>query len=78
MSPLTELTPMMFVVDAMEEMLGSYGPSMEPHERTFAAEEAPKGLLARGHYQVRSKFIDDDKANHLDFEWTLEIIKDKD
>ena len=65
------------LVDSMEEMLGSYGPSEEPHERTFPAEEAPKGTFARGHYQIHSKFIDDDKTCHLDFEWTLEIVKDK-
>ena len=60
-------------------MLGSYGPNAreKPHERTFPPDEAPKGPFARGHYQVRSKLIDDDNTCHLDFEWTLEIIKDK-
>ena len=30
-------------------------------------ETAPSGMLARGHYKVKSKFIDDDKAGIFEF-----------
>ena len=33
---------------------------------------APSGMLARGHYKVKSKFIDDDKAGIFEF---LEIFE---
>ena len=39
-------------------------------------DEAPKGLLARGHYDAASKFVDDDNVTHLQFEWSFDIAKD--
>lgn len=33
-------------------------------------------MLARGHYEAVSKFIDDDKQEHLKFEWSFDIGKD--
>lgn len=62
-----------------QEMIGSYGPntSEKPvYEKKFAPEEAPSGMLARGHYDAISKFIDDDKTEHLKFEWSFDIAKD--
>jgi Rho GDP-dissociation inhibitor len=56
-------------------MLGSYGPSAEAYEKKFLPEEAPSGLLARGKYHVKSKFIDDDQTVHLEWTWNLEIKK---
>ena len=56
-------------VDKAEEMLGSYGPSSDPYEKKFLPEEAPSGMIARGKYQVKSKFIDDDKNTHLEWNW---------
>jgi Rho GDP-dissociation inhibitor len=41
-------------------------------------EEAPSGMLARGKYNVKSRFIDDDKVTHLEWSWVLEIKKDWD
>ena len=41
-----------------------------------AAEEAPSGMLARGHYEAVSKFVDDDDHTHLKFEWSFDIGKD--
>ena len=35
-------------------------------------EEAPSGMLARGHYEVKSKFIDDDKTTHKEWSWVSE------
>ncbi len=60
----------------MEEMLGSYGPSGEAYEKKFLPEEAPSGMLARGRYCVKSKFVDDDQHVHLEWTWNLEIKKD--
>jgi hypothetical protein len=51
------------LVDKMEQMLGSYGPSPagEPYIKNFEAEESPSGMVARsGSYTVRSRVVDDD------------------
>ncbi|PVV01303.1 hypothetical protein BB560_004283 [Smittium megazygosporum] len=63
-------------VDRVEEMLGSYGPSETPYDKRFLPEEAPAGLLARGKYNVKSKFVDDDGIIHLEWSWVMEIKKD--
>ncbi len=60
----------------MEEMVGSYGPNAEAYEKKFASEEAPAGMLARGRYNVTSKFVDDDKVTHLEWKWSFDIKKD--
>ena len=39
-------------------------------------EDAPSGMLARGHYNAVSSFVDDDKKTHLQFEWSFDISKD--
>ena len=39
-------------------------------------EAAPSGMLARGTYEVKCSFLDDDKAEHLSFSFQLEIKKD--
>ncbi|KAK9449288.1 immunoglobulin E-set [Limtongia smithiae] len=65
-------------VDKSDEVCGSYSPSTldKPYyEKTFIEEEAPTGMLARGTYQVTSKFVDDDGTTHLLFYWTLAIRK---
>lgn len=33
-------------------------------------------MLARGHYNAISTFVDDDKNNYLTFEWSFDIAKD--
>lgn len=51
------------LVDKLEQMLGSYGPSSDgkPYIKNFDPEESPSGMLARsGSYNVRSRVIDDD------------------
>jgi hypothetical protein len=40
------------------------------------AETAPSGMMARGHYNAVSKFVDDDEQTHLKFEWSFDIKKD--
>jgi hypothetical protein len=57
----------------MEEMLGSYAPGQN-NEKKFPLEEAPSGMLARGKYEARSKFTDDDGHSYLDFTWSFEVL----
>ncbi|SPN99890.1 probable rho GDP dissociation inhibitor [Cephalotrichum gorgonifer] len=61
------------------EMIGSYAPNTEKdpvYKKKFAEEEAPSGMLARGHYNAISTFVDDDKKKHLEFEWSFDIAKE--
>lgn len=63
-------------VDKMVHMVGSYPPKVEIQSYTTPLEEAPSGLLARGTYAVTSLFTDDDKNEHLKWDWSFEIKKD--
>ncbi|XP_029996605.1 rho GDP-dissociation inhibitor 1 [Sphaeramia orbicularis] len=64
-------------VDKSDYMVGSYGPRPnQEYEFLTTLEEAPKGMLARGTYNIKSKFTDDDKHDHLSWEWSLTIKKD--
>ncbi|CDH51697.1 rho-gdp dissociation inhibitor [Lichtheimia corymbifera JMRC:FSU:9682] len=63
-------------VDKTEEMIGSYGPATDAYEKKFQLEEAPSGLLARGHYDAKSKFVDDDGVVHVEWNWSFDIKKD--
>ncbi|KAL9957396.1 hypothetical protein ACROYT_G039028 [Oculina patagonica] len=63
-------------VDKSSLMVGSYGPKAEPQEYLTPVEEAPKGMLARGHYTSKSKFTGDDKNIYLEWEWAFDIKKD--
>ncbi|XP_041641066.1 rho GDP-dissociation inhibitor 1-like [Cheilinus undulatus] len=63
-------------IDKSEYMVGSYGPRPAEYEFLTAMEEAPTGMLARGNYSIKSKFTDDDKHDHLSWEWNLNIKKD--
>ena len=63
-------------VDKGNFMVGSYGPKTEAHGFTTPTDEAPSGMIARGKYNVKSKFTDDDKNIYLEWEWCLEIKKD--
>ncbi|KAF9910885.1 hypothetical protein EC991_005349 [Linnemannia zychae] len=65
--------------DRSEEMIGSYAANpkvIEKKASLFITEEAPSGMLARGHYEVKSKFIDDDKTVHKEWSWSFDIKKD--
>ncbi|CCE66247.1 hypothetical protein TPHA_0P00890 [Tetrapisispora phaffii CBS 4417] len=65
-------------VDKIDDHLGSYAPntSAKPfYEVELPESEAPSGMLARGKYSAVSKFIDDDKMNHLTLNWGVEIVK---
>ncbi|AWP18713.1 putative rho GDP-dissociation inhibitor 1 [Scophthalmus maximus] len=64
-------------VDKTDYMVGSYGPRpKEEYEFLTAIEESPKGMLARGTYNIKSKFTDDDKHDHLSWDWSLTIKKE--
>lgn len=78
-SPIVERLNLNVVslVDKNTFMVGSYGPKKELQSYTTPVEEAPSGMLARGTYNIKSLFTDDDKNEHLKWEWKLEIKKDK-
>ncbi|PRP77248.1 hypothetical protein PROFUN_13631 [Planoprotostelium fungivorum] len=62
-----------------ETMIGSFAPQEAPYTMTFPRngfDEAPSGMLARGSYKAKSQFIDDDKENHLEYEYAFDIKKD--
>ncbi|KAJ1723884.1 rho GDP dissociation inhibitor [Coemansia erecta] len=63
-------------VDKTEGMCGSYGPKNELQEKVFPLATAPSGMMARGTYTVRSKFVDDDNNCHLEWNWTMKIKDD--
>lgn len=70
------MSPPAHTVDKSAYMVGSYGPRPAEYEFLTPLEEAPKGMLARGTYNIKSHFSDDDKHDHLSWEWTLNIKKD--
>jgi len=65
-------------VDKMSHMVGSYAPKAEAHSYLTPVEDAPSGMLKRGTYNVQSLFTDDDKKEHLKWEWSIDIKKDWD
>lgn len=65
-------------VDKMSHMVGSYAPKADLQSYTTPLEDAPSGMLARGGYTVKSCFTDDDKHEHLKWEWAFEIKKEWD
>ncbi|XP_078121594.1 rho GDP-dissociation inhibitor 1-like [Sander vitreus] len=63
-------------IDKSDYMVGSYGPRPTEYDFLTTIEEAPKGMMARGTYVIKSRFTDDDKHDHLCWEWNLNIKKD--
>merc|ERR1712055_280556 len=63
-------------VDKMTHMVGSYAPNLEEYSTLTPHDDAPAGLVKRGSYSVSSLFTDDDKTEHLKWDWTIEIKKD--
>ncbi|KAK4306512.1 hypothetical protein Pmani_021657 [Petrolisthes manimaculis] len=64
------------LVDKMTHMVGSYAPKEAVQSYTTPTEDAPSGLIARGHYTVKSLFTDDDGNQHLKWEWSFNIKKE--
>lgn len=73
-----KLTRLGAQVEKISQMVGSYAPKPEIQSYTTPKEEMPSGMLARGTYGVKSLFTDDDKHEHLKWEWSFEIKKDWD
>lgn len=63
-------------VETNQWMVGSYGPKTECCVYTTPEEDTPSGMMSRGHYTVKSQFIDDDKHSYLDWEWAFDIKKE--
>ncbi|XP_012679811.1 rho GDP-dissociation inhibitor 1 [Clupea harengus] len=64
-------------IDKSDYMVGSYGPRpAAEYDFLTPLEEAPKGMLARGTYNIKSRFTDDDMHDHLVWEWNLNIKKE--
>ncbi|XP_008066094.1 rho GDP-dissociation inhibitor 3 [Carlito syrichta] len=63
-------------VDKAVCMVGSYGPCAQEYEFVTPVEEVPRGTLVRGTYVVTSLFTDDDRTDHLSWEWGLLICRD--
>lgn len=62
--------------DSISNMVGSYAPKKEVQSYCTPPDDMPSGVLARGTYTVKSIFTDDDKNEHLKWEWSFEIKKD--
>uniref|UniRef100_A0AC35TPB9 RHO protein GDP dissociation inhibitor n=1 Tax=Rhabditophanes sp. KR3021 TaxID=114890 RepID=A0AC35TPB9_9BILA len=62
-------------IDKESIMLGSYAPTLKLNTYKTPASEAPKGMLHRGRYKVRSLLTDDDEHKLLEWGWEIEITK---
>ncbi|KAI8350783.1 RHO protein GDP dissociation inhibitor [Mortierella sp. GBAus27b] len=70
--------------DKADEMIGSYAAKPDIIEKkasimssnSILPPEAPSGMMARGDYLVKSRFEDDDKFVHKEWEWSFTISKD--
>ncbi|KAK4766066.1 hypothetical protein SAY87_007708 [Trapa incisa] len=56
-------------------MVGTFSPRKEPYWYETEEETIPTGILARGSYFVRTKFVDDDGKCHLELNYYFEIRK---
>lgn len=56
-------------------MVGSYGPKPEVQEFESPPDYAPRGIPSRGRYLVVSRVLDDDRNEHLKWEWNLDVKK---
>ena len=64
----------------VDEMLGSYAPDPQRINTIVFPkrewEQAPSGMVARGTYNAKTQFVDDDHVTHLEFSYKLHIKKD--
>ncbi|CAK9274395.1 unnamed protein product [Sphagnum jensenii] len=65
-----------FTVDQTRSMLGTFAPQQEPYVHLLPEQVTPCGLLARGCYTARKRFVDDDGTVYLDVNYSFEIRKD--
>ncbi|KAG2259908.1 hypothetical protein Bca52824_079202 [Brassica carinata] len=62
-------------VYSRKEMLGTFSPQAEPYTHVMFEESTPSGMLVRGSYSVKSKFVDDDNKCYLENNYTFDIRK---
>jgi Rho GDP-dissociation inhibitor len=65
-----------FMVHHTRSMLGTFAPQQEPYVHIMPPQVTPSGLLARGSYTARKRFVDDDGTVYLDVNYSFEIRKD--
>ena len=63
-------------VDKGQNMLGSFGPRKESHVAMLPLDVVPSGMLARGSYKGKARFVDDDGKDHVQWEYSFTIGKD--
>src|SRR3989338_5172711 len=66
-------------ISSEDEMFGSFPPQKNVHDISFPRhgwEKCPSGLLARGDYKGKHRFLDDDKVCHLEYDYCFAIKKD--
>ncbi|GLJ44064.1 hypothetical protein SUGI_0919030 [Cryptomeria japonica] len=63
-------------VDQTQGMLGTFSPRREPYVNITEEDTTPKGILARGTYTAKTKFMDDDGKCYLEVQYSFEIQKD--
>ncbi|XP_076954431.1 rho GDP-dissociation inhibitor 1-like [Bidens hawaiensis] len=63
-------------VDKNKEMIGIFSPQQEPYTHEIPEDTTPSGILARGSYSAKTKFLDDDNKCYLELNYTFDIRKD--
>ncbi|KAD7117415.1 hypothetical protein E3N88_04683 [Mikania micrantha] len=63
-------------VEKTKEMIGTFSPQQEPYTHEIHEDITPSGILARGSYSAKTKFIDDDNKCYLELNYTFDIRKD--
>ncbi|XP_024991694.1 rho GDP-dissociation inhibitor 1-like [Cynara cardunculus var. scolymus] len=63
-------------VDRTKEMIGTFSPQHELYTHQIPEDIAPSGILARGSYSAKTKFVDDDNKCYLELNYTFDIKKE--
>nr|GEX47707.1 Rho GDP-dissociation inhibitor 1-like [Tanacetum cinerariifolium] len=63
-------------VDRTKEMIGTFSPQHELYTHEIPEDTTPSGMLARGSYSAKTKFLDDDGKRYLELNYTFDIRKD--
>lgn len=63
-------------VDRTNEMIGTFSPQHELYTHEIPEDTTPSGILARGSYSAKTKFLDDDKKCYLELNYTFDIKKE--
>ncbi|KAK6932825.1 Rho protein GDP-dissociation inhibitor [Dillenia turbinata] len=63
-------------VDSSKNMLGTFSPQPEPYTHELPEDTTPSGILVRGSYSAKTKFLDDDRKCYLEINYTFDIRRD--